>query len=140
MPSSNRNERVAGEIHAILADALRTRVKDPRITPISLTGVRVTRDLGTATVHFTPLGGEGDLKAIQAGLRAATGFLRREIGSQLRLRHAPELVFEPDTGLDDAIRLTSLLERMEAEDAARAAAESASEPDGAAAGGDGEEA
>lgn len=119
MSSSNRNERVAGEIHAILADALRTRIKDPRVGPLSLTGVRVSRDLGTAVVYFTPLGGEGNPTLIAEGLRAATGFLRREIGRQLRLRHAPELVFRLDEGIDDAIRLTSLLGRMEEEDATR---------------------
>lgn len=119
MSSSNRNERVAGEIHAILADALRTRIKDPRVGPLSLTGVRVSRDLGTAVVYFTPLGGEGNPALIAEGLRAATGFLRREIGRQLRLRHAPELVFRLDEGIDDAIRLTSLLGRMEEEDASR---------------------
>jgi ribosome-binding factor A len=121
MTGNNRNERVAGEIHAILAEALRTRIKDPRIGLISLTGVRVTRDLGTATVYFTPLGGEGDVKRMGEGLRAASGFLRREIGRQLRLRVSPELVFKPDTGVDEAVRLTALLERMEEEDAARTA-------------------
>ena len=121
MTGNNRNERVAGEIHAILAEALRTRIKDPRIGLVSLTGVRVTRDLGTATVYFTPLGGEGDSARIAEGLRAASGFLRREVGRQLRLRQAPELVFKPDTGIDEAVRLTALLERMEEEDAARAA-------------------
>lgn len=132
MSSSNRNERVAGEIHAILADALRTRIKDPRITPLSLTGVNVTRDLGTATVFFTPLGGDGDIKAITAGLQAASGFLRREIGQKLRLRHAPDLVFRPDVGIDEAIRLTSLLSRMEEQDAARDAARAAEDADPAA--------
>ncbi len=134
MSSSNRNERVAGEIHAILASALRTRIKDPRISPLSLTGVSVTRDLGTATIYFTPLGGDGDLAAISAGLKAATGFLRREILSQLRLRHAPELVFKPDLGIDEAIRLTSMLARMEEEDAARAQAGDAVESEGEGAG------
>lgn len=127
MTSSNRNERVAGEIHAILADALRTRIKDPRITAISLTGVTVTRDLGIATVHYVPLGGEGDIKSIQQGLRAAAGFLQREIGKQLRLRHVPKLIFSPDHGIDDSIRLTALLERMEEEDRARDATREAEE-------------
>jgi len=129
MTGNNRNERVAGEIHAILAEALRTRVKDPRIGQISLTGVRVTRDLGTATVYFTPLGGEGDVRRMAEGLRAASGFLRREIGQRLRLRQAPELVFKPDTGIDEAVRLTALLERMEQEDAAREAVEDSPAPD-----------
>ena len=129
MTGNNRNERVAGEIHAILAEALRTRIKDPRIGLISLTGVRVTRDLGTATVYFTPLGGEGDAAKMAEGLRAASGFLRREVGRQLRLRQAPELVFKADTGIDEAVRLTALLERMEEEDAARDAATGEAPPD-----------
>lgn len=123
MSSPKRHERVAGEIHAVLADALRTRIKDPRVTPVSLTGVRLSPDLSQAWVYFTPLGGDGDPAALKAGLKAASGFLRREVGQRLHLRHAPDLKFMLDEGLDNAIRLTSLLSRMEEEDQARAAAE-----------------
>lgn len=119
MSSTKRTDRVAGEIHAILADALRSEVKDPRITAITLTGVRLSADLGVAKVMFTPLGGEGDVAAISRGLHAASGFLRRELGRRLQLRHVPALVFEYDDNLDDAIRMTSLLSRMEEEDNAR---------------------
>lgn len=125
MSSPNRTERVAGEIQAILADALRRDVKDPRITPITITRVRVAGDMGKAWVHFAPLGGGGDPKQIQQGLRAASGFLRRELGKAMSLRHVPELVFQHDDGIDDAVRLTSLLDRMEREDLAREAAEAA---------------
>lgn len=124
MPSPKRHERVAGEIHAVLADALRTRIKDPRVTPVSLTDVRLSPDLGVAWVYFTPLGGVGDPAALKEGLKAATGFLRREIGQKLRLRHVPALEFMLDDKLEDAIRMTSLLIRMEEEDKARAAASS----------------
>ena len=127
MPSPKRHERVAGEIHAVLADALRTRIKDPRVTAVSLTDVRLSPDLGVAWVYFTPLGGVGDPKTLKAGLKAATGFLRREIGQKLSLRHVPSLEFLLDDKLDDAIRMTSLLIRMEEEDKVRAAESSEGE-------------
>lgn len=127
MSSPKRHERVAGEIHAVLADALRTRIKDPRVTPVSITGVRLSPDLSVAVVYYTPLGGAGDSRELESGLRAAGGFLRRELGQQLRLRHVPELQFRLDAGLDEAIRLTSLLSRMEEEDRARAEQRSAEE-------------
>lgn len=130
MSSPNRTERVAGEIQAILADALRKGVKDPRITPITLTRVRVAGDMGKAWVHYAPLGGDGNPKLIQQGLRAASGFLRREIGKAMSLRHVPELVFEHDAGIDHSVRLTSLLEQMERDDLAReAAAQDGDEPE-----------
>ena len=136
MSSPKRHERVAGEIHAVLADALRTRIKDPRVTPISITNVRLSPDLSVAVVYFTPLGGEGDRRELLGGLKAANGFLRRELGARLRLRHVPEIHFRLDDGLDDAIRLTSLLSRMEEEDRARASAPE--EVDGSTDGDEGE--
>ena len=121
MSAQKRTERVAGEIQAILADALRRGVKDPRITPITLTSVRVSGDLGVAWVSYAPLGGDGDTRQIARGLRAASGYLRHEIGRQMHLRHIPELKFELDSGLDESLRLTNLLTQMEAEDRAKQA-------------------
>ena len=118
MPAHKRDVRVAGEIHAVLADLLRRELKDPRVTPISITAVRLSGDLGVAWVRFVPLGGEGDPKAILQGLKAASGFLRHQIGLRLRLRTTPQLVFELDAGLDRSIELTSLLSRLEEEESA----------------------
>jgi len=90
-------------------------LKDPRVTSITLTSIRVTDDLRIAHVNFVPLGGVGDEERILAGLEAARGFLRREIGRRVHLKHVPELRFHLDLGLSESFRVTEILDQMRAE-------------------------
>lgn len=119
MSGTNRPARVAGEIQAALSEILRDGLKDPRVGPLTLTSVRVSPDLRVARVNFVPLGGHGDTGEVLEGLESALGFLRRQLGRQLRLRYVPELHFHLDTHLDQAIAMTGLLDRLSAERAAR---------------------
>lgn len=111
MPSY-RPERIAELIHQELAQRLVLEVKDPRVTPISITGVRVSRDLKLAEVFYMPLGGGEVSGELREGLDEASRRLRGPIGRALRLRHAPELQFVIDTTTEDAIRVTHLLDRL----------------------------
>jgi len=114
MSDFKRADRVAGEVSAALSQVLLEGLRDPRVTPISITSVRMSDDLRVARVNFTPLGGVGDASTIRAGLEAAAGFLRREIGQRLRLKYTPELHFHPDESVGRAVALTARLEQMEA--------------------------
>ena len=107
-----RPARVAELIHKELGQRLRLEVKDPRVTPISITAVDVTRDLSRATVSYLPLGGGTPSADLIDGLSAAARQLRGPIGRALRLRHAPEIVFEVDTHTEEAIRITQLLDSL----------------------------
>jgi ribosome-binding factor A len=117
--ASYRPERVAELIHKELDQRLRLEVKDPRVTPISITGVTVSRDLSRAEITWLPLGGGEPSTELLEGLDDAARRMRGPIGRALRLRHAPELVFELDTHTEAAIRVTQLLDRLSAEREAR---------------------
>ena len=112
MASYKRANRVSGEIRAALAEILTHGLKDPRVTPITMTSVRVTDDLRIARINFVPLGGEGDDAKILAGLEAARGYLRRELGRRVRLKYVPELRFHLDEGLSESFRVTEILDQM----------------------------
>jgi len=107
-----RPERVAELIHRELGQRLLMEVKDPRVTPISITKVDVNRDLSRAVVHYLPLGGGVPSPELVEGLDHVARQLRGPIGRALRLRHAPELVFEVDTHTEDAVRITQLLNEI----------------------------
>jgi ribosome-binding factor A len=111
-----RPERVAGLVHSELSRLLREEVSDPRIGMVSITYVRMTPDLKRATVCVLPLGGEGDRRVVLDGLGAAARYLRGRVGRALGLRHAPELLFELDDQLEDAVRMTEMLTRLVPED------------------------
>lgn len=113
MPS-RRAERTAELIHAELARIFREEIKDPRVGSISITHVQVAGDRGVARVYYTPLGGRKPGKDVVRGIRSAGGFMRSRVAKALDLRHAPQLVFLLDEGIDEAVRMTALLGQMEA--------------------------
>lgn len=111
---SRRSERLAEEIREEVARIVGSALKDPRIGFVTITRVELTADLRTARVHVGVLGGAGDREKSLTGLRQAAGFVRRELGRRIRVRHTPELVFRYDTGLDATDRVARLLEETKA--------------------------
>ena len=121
----HRPERVAEMIHRELAQRLVSDIKDPRVGPISITSVEVTRDLGRAVVNYLPLGGGKPTSELEDGLSDAARRVRGPIGRALRLRHAPEIVFLWDANTVEAFRVMSVLDRLANERRAAAGADDA---------------
>lgn len=107
---SRRTERVAEEIREEVARMIGGELKDPRIGFVTVTRVELTPDLRLARIHVGVLGGEADRKKTLEGLERSGGFLRREVGRRLRLKHTPELQFRYDAGLDATERVARLLD------------------------------
>lgn len=115
----SRTQRVAEQIRRDLAELLRVEVKDPRIGFITLTDVEVTTDFSHAKVYFTSMNGTEGLEDILAGLRKASGFLRRELGRRLRIHTLPELHFQYDPSVERGAALSALIDEVVAEDRKR---------------------
>lgn len=113
--TSHRADRVAHLILEALADALSTRVKDPRVGFVTITGVTVTPDLNFADVRVSVMGSEEDKASALEGLRSARGFLRTHLAQTLTLRTVPELRFHLDRGLEHAARIDQLLAKTRQE-------------------------
>jgi len=96
------NELFRREITQLLIGSL----KDPRVIGASVTGVRVTNDVSVATVFVRST---TDLKDVIEGLEHASGFIRRQLGQNLRLRKVPELRFVADHTLEHVNRIEELL-------------------------------
>lgn len=111
MPS-RRPERVRGALLEVIAEVLLREVKDPRVSRVTLTGVSISPDLKAAKVFFTTRASEEQAAAL-VGLQSATGYIKRQVASRLRLRHTPNLQFLYDTTLDKAARLENLLRQAE---------------------------
>ena len=110
---SQRQLRVGEEIRHVLAELLmRGHFRDPDLqdVTITVTEVRISPDLKNATAFVTPLGGAG-MEATVEALTRASGFLRHELGRELRLRTLPHLSFQPDRSFDEASRIDAVLQR-----------------------------
>ena len=110
MAKGHRAEKLAGEIKRIISNLLvKQQLKDPHLQSgmISISEVEVSNDGSCATVYVTVMGVETDAEntdksdVIDAFHRAA-GFIRREIGKKVKVRHIPELRFRMDKSLDYA--------------------------------------
>lgn len=107
-----RQGRINEEIQREMTSILR-RVKDPRVSDafISVTAADCTADLKYAKIYYSAL--SGDPKEIAKGLKAATGFIRRELARSLNLRITPELSFLPDSSIAYGAHIASILEGLD---------------------------
>ena len=110
--ASNHIGRINEEIQRELS-ALIPAVKDPRVSGmISVTAVETTPDLRYAKAYISVLDKENGERVLK-GLRSASGWLRRELGSALKLRYTPELVFQLDDSIDKGAHILELLRSVE---------------------------
>jgi ribosome-binding factor A len=108
-----RSERVGELLTELIAEVLREDIRDPRVTGVTITAARVTKDLRQARIYFTILGGTAENKdSVLAGLKSALGFIRSKIGKQLKLRFIPAIEFFYDQSVDEAERIEKLLKQV----------------------------
>ncbi|MCL2082314.1 MAG: 30S ribosome-binding factor RbfA [Oscillospiraceae bacterium] len=111
MASANRIGQINGEILRALSSLLPS-LKDPRIQGlVSIVRVDTTNDLSLCRVYVSSMGG-GDRKTLERGLQSASGYLRRELGRVLSLRHLPELEFIADGSIQEGARILGILNEI----------------------------
>ncbi|ALC90975.1 ribosome-binding factor A [Bacillus sp. FJAT-18017] len=113
---SHRANRVGEQMKKELGDIIGRKIKDPRIGFVTVTDVQVTGDLQQATVYISVLGDEDQRENTLKGLAKAKGFIRSEIGSRIRLRKTPEIIFEFDESIDYGNRIETLLTKIHNEE------------------------
>lgn len=111
----HRPQRLAALIHREVSTRLRTEMKDPRVSTVSITYVRLNKDYSRAILEYSPLGGGEVSQALADALADAARALRGPVGRALGIRHAPELVFVPDTFTDEAMRVSRLISKAAAD-------------------------
>lgn len=112
MSQGSRPDRVADQIRGEIANLLAREVHDPGIGFVTLTRVHVTPDLQQARIYYTALGDEKARNNSARALERTAPFLRRQIGSRLRLRRVPELTFLYDESVAGQDRIEQLLHEI----------------------------
>ena len=111
--AGHRTDQVGAQVQQEIMEIIRRDLKDPRIGFVSITGVRMSPDLRTARVRVSVLGDDDEQRRTLAGLRSATGLIRRELGRRLEnLRFSPELRFEIDTSIEYSVRISKTLREI----------------------------
>lgn len=112
MLAGKRYVRVGDQLLREIADLLMKKVKDPRVEGVTLTGIRVSRDLKNARIFFSVLGDDEKIMKAEAGLKSAKGFIKREIGLRMELKYIPEIMFKHDPTLKKGTYMETLLDKL----------------------------
>ncbi|HMM68943.1 MAG TPA: 30S ribosome-binding factor RbfA [Gudongella oleilytica] len=111
--NDKRINRISEEVRRVVSDLLLSEIKDPRISGMpSVNRVNVTKDLKFAKIYISVLGNEEEKANTIKGLESAKGFIRKEIGKRIDLRHVPEPLFYLDETIEHAIHMSKLIDEV----------------------------
>lgn len=109
--TSIKNTRINGEVQKELSRIISREIKDPRIHPMtSVTQVMVTSDLKECKAYISVLGDEEAQAETLAGLKSASGYIRRELARSINLRNTPEITFFMDQSIEYAINMSKKID------------------------------
>jgi len=109
MPKFRRTDRINEQLRQEISMIVRDEVRDPRVGLATITAVQTSPELDHARVFITSLGDAEEREEILTGLRSAAPFIRKQLGGRLHMRRIPELHFEADRVLSEAMRIEQLL-------------------------------
>jgi len=109
-----RGGRINEEFKREISTLIRNSIKDPRLSAmISVTDVKVTKDLRYAKVYVSIFcESDEEKKSNLEALKSASGFIRKELGHKVNLRHTPEILFEIDDSINYGMHMDELIERI----------------------------
>jgi ribosome-binding factor A len=110
-----RSDRVADLVRKEISEMLVKTIKDPRIGFITITRVAVTEDCRSARVYYSVVGTVAERERSMEGLNSAKGYIRRELGHRMRLKHTPEIVFQFDPSIEYAVHMGELFHHLQKE-------------------------
>ncbi len=113
MAGSRRSERVGGQLREEISRVVQRIVKDPRIRGVTVTDVKLSKDLRYARVYYSVIGEEERKKEVREGLQSARGVIRREVGRNLPLRYVPDMEFFFDDSFEHAEHIENLLRKIQ---------------------------
>ncbi|GAP02621.1 ribosome-binding factor A [Fructobacillus pseudoficulneus] len=117
MANAQRAGRLAQEIQKDVTDLILKRVNDPRVQDVTVTSVEVSGDLQIANIYYSILSDyASDRKKSQAGLEAASGLIRRELGARLTVYKIPELHFILDNSIQYGDHIEDLIRKLHQKD------------------------
>ncbi len=113
MSTHDRPARVAHEFQRELSEVLARGLKDPRLGAfITVTGAKMGPDLKDITVYVSVHGDEAARERTMEGLRAAAGYLQREVARGIELRYTPHLRFAYDGSVAEGDKIDRLLKEV----------------------------
>ncbi len=107
-----RTDRIEEEIKKVVSKLIDQELKDPRLTGlISVTKVEVTKDLKYCKIFVSMLGSKDEMAAMEA-LKSSAGFVRKEVGNNVRMFSTPEIKFELDNSIEYGAHIQNIINEL----------------------------
>ncbi|MBN1930348.1 MAG: 30S ribosome-binding factor RbfA [Desulfobacterales bacterium] len=116
MKPFTRSDRVAGLLKQVLSDILQKKIKDPRLQMITITSIKMSKDLRLARIYFIISGDRKEIEATNQGLKNALGYIKRALAREVDLRYIPDLRFYYDESFDYGSRIDKILNSLKSDD------------------------
>ena len=117
--TSIKNTRINGEVQKELSRIISREIKDPRIHAMtSVTHVMVTPDLKECKAYISVLGDDQAKEDTLAGLKSASGYIRKELARSINLRNTPEITFYIDESIEYGINMSKKIDDVLSHDRA----------------------
>ncbi len=111
--NSVKNIRINGEVQRVLAEVIRSEIKDPRINPMtSVVAVEVAPDLKTCKAWISVLGDEASQEDTIVGLKSAEGYIRSLLAKKINLRNTPEIKFILDQSIAYGVAMSKKIDDL----------------------------
>jgi len=109
---SIRTSKVESLIKAEISEIISRKIKDPRIGFVTITSVKVSKDLHLAKVFVSIYGSDEDKKKTLEGLISASQFVHHELKKRLRIKIIPEIVFKIDPSIEYGIYIAKVIDEL----------------------------
>ena len=115
--NSIKNTRINGEVQKELSRIIRSEIKDPRIHPMtSVLSVAVAPDLKTCKAYISVYGTTEEKQETIKGLKAAEGYIRRQLALGMNMRNTPEIRFVLDESIEYGVNMSKMIDDVAAHD------------------------
>ena len=112
-----RSDRVSTEIKRDITDIIRNKIRDPRLDDVQITDVKVTNDLGQATIYYSLLSDlASDNEKAAKAFKKAKGLIRSELAHRMNIYKVPELTFTKDSSVEYGNNIDILLRNVDKKD------------------------
>ena len=111
--SKIRQQRTAEQLRIIFSELFLRELSDPRLHGLTVTDVKIDRELEHADIYVSALGDESREAEVMSALSSAEGFLRRELAGRIRLRKVPQVHFHWDPSLAHIQEVESILDNLD---------------------------
>ncbi len=105
-------KKTEADLQREISFIISSKVKDPRVNFVTITGVKLSPDFHYMDVYFTVLDEQNNLNLCLKGLNTCKGFIKKNIQSRIRIKNMPEIKFIYDKSIENGMRINQIIEDL----------------------------